>query len=74
MDNNELYKQLGQNAGDINALFRDIREIKDEMKEVLNVVNKLVYWKFKVSGLAIGVAAFSSIVFNKTIGFFSRWF
>lgn len=74
MDSKDLHKQLGKTEGDVEALFRDVKDIKIEMKEVLNVVNKLVYWKFKVSGLAIGVASMSTIVLNKTINLLHKFF
>ena len=74
MPNNDLYRQLGKNEGDIQALFDDVKEIKKEMKELLAVVNKLVSWKVKVSGLAMGVAAFSTIFTNKTLSIISKFF
>lgn len=52
----ELYKQLGKNESEISSLFQDIKDIKSEIHTLVDNFQKLVYWKYKVTGIAAGVS------------------
>ena len=70
----ELYKQLGKNESEINSLFQDVKDIKSEIQNLVLNFNKLVYWKYKVSGIAAGVSIGFTIITSGVLTYIKRLF
>ncbi len=52
----------GKTEAEIEEIFDDILEIRRDVSEIKNMLNGLVNWKYRITGIAVGVSVVCSFI------------